>query len=132
MDMGGIAKTPAATAPTAPAREDVSHSARGVATNLAPDAAVQQVGKTEPVRFDASRAASGAALDAVVSDFIRRNIEIDPQTRELVFQVVDQKSGRVIRQTPEEAILRLRAYIRDLRAAEAGEGDGVHRVEKIA
>ena len=131
MDTGGIAKNPALTAPTAPPRADVLHSARGVATELAPGAAVQQAGDSEAVRFDPARTAPGAALDATVSEFIKRNIEIDPETREVVFQVLDRDSGRVIRQTPDESILRLRAYVRELRAAQ-GERDGVPRVEKIA
>jgi flagellar protein FlaG len=132
MDTGGIAKIPAVTAPTAPPRADILHSAKGVATELASDAAVQQAGESEAVRFDPSRAAPGAALDATVSEFIKRNIEIDPKTREVVFQVLDRDSGRVIRQTPDEAILRLRAYIRELRVAEEGCQDCGLRIEKIA
>jgi flagellar protein FlaG len=129
METGGIAKTPAVAAPSAPPRADVLHAGRGVATELAPDASVQQPGETEAVRFDASRAGPGAALDAALSEFIKRNIEIDPQTREVVFQVVDRDTGRVIRQTPDEAVLRLRAYVRELRAAE--ERNSVLRLEKL-
>jgi uncharacterized FlaG/YvyC family protein len=132
MDTGGIAKIPAVTAPTAPARADALQSAQGVATELAPDAAVQQVGESEAVRFDPSRTAPGAALDAALSEFIKRNIEIDPKTREVVFQVIDRETGDVIRQTPDEAILRLRAYMRELRAAEEGCRDCGPRVERIA
>lgn len=130
METGGIAKPPGPTAPTAPARLDVLHSARGVATELSPEAAVQQAGDTEAVRLDPSRVA-GAALDAIVSEFIKRNVEIDPRTRELVFQVVDRETGDVVRQTPDEAILRLRAYIRELREKNAADEAG-HRVEMIA
>ena len=131
MDTGGIAKTPAPTAPMTPPRADVLHSTGAVKTELAPDAAVQQVGETEAVVFDAARAAPGAALDAVLSEFIKQNVEIDPKTREVVFQVVDRESGRVIRQTPDEATLRLRAYVRDLRAA-SEERAGQTLVEKLA
>src|SRR5688500_17382157 len=92
MDTGGIAKTPAVTAPTAPPRPDALQSAKGIATELAPDAAVQQAGASEAVRFDPTRTAPGAALDATISEFIKRNIEIDPKTREIVFQVLDRDS----------------------------------------
>ena len=131
MDTGGIAKTPAPTAPTTPPRADVLQSTGAVKTELAPDSAVQQVGETEAVVFDPARAAPGAALDAVLSEFIRQNVEIDPKTREVVFQVVDRESGRVIRQTPDETTLRLRAYVRDLRAA-SEERAGQTLVEKLA
>jgi flagellar protein FlaG len=132
MDTGGIAKNPALTAPTAPARADLLHSARGVATELAQDAAVQQTGESEAVRFDRSRTAPGAALDAALSEFIKRNIEIDAKTREVVFQTVDAETGRVIRQLPDEAMLKLRAYLRELRAAEENAEGGSRRVQKIA
>ena len=130
MDTGGIAKIPAVTAPTAPARADALHSSPGVSTELAPESAVQQARESEAVRFDPTRTAPGAVLDAALSEFIKRNIEIDPKTREVVFQIVDKETGDVIRQAPDEAILRLRAYVRELRAAE--HRNTALRVEKIA
>jgi flagellar protein FlaG len=129
MDTGSIARISAAGAPSTAPRPDVVYSARGVATELPADVAVQQTGPTEAVHFDPSRAGPGAALDATLFEFIKRNIEIDPRTRDVVFQVVDRDTGRVIRQTPDEAILRLRAYVRELRAAE--ERNSVLRLEKF-
>ena len=50
----------------------------------------------------------------------------------VVFQVIDRETDRVMRQTPDEAILRLRAYIREMQAAqESARGSGP-RIEKIA
>jgi uncharacterized FlaG/YvyC family protein len=132
MDTGGIAKTPTVTAPTSPPRADVLHSASGVATELAASRAVQQTGESEAVIADARRAAPGAALDALFSEFIKRNIEIDPKTREVIFQTVDEETGRVIRQLPDEAMLKLRTYLRELRAAEDKTADLSRRVQKIA
>jgi flagellar protein FlaG len=129
MDGGSIAKTPAATAASAPARTDVAYTVRGVETELTPHASVQQPGESEPIRFDQRHPGPAAALDAAFSDFVRRKIEIDPNTRDMVFQLVDRDTGRVIRQTPDEAILRLRAYVRELRAAQ--EVNSLLRVEKI-
>ena len=131
MDTGGIAKPPAATAPTAPPRADVVHPG-AVRTELPPEAAVRPADAAEAVRFEPARdLAQRAALDAALQAMIRRHIEIDPKTREVVEQVVDQSTGRVVRQTPEEALLRLRAYARELREAEEA-GDGTPRIEKIA
>ncbi|MFL6807646.1 MAG: flagellar protein FlaG [Bradyrhizobium canariense] len=128
MDTGSIARIPAANAPSTAPRPDVVNSARGVTAELPADATVQQVGAAEVVHFDPSGADVGTALDGLLSEFIKRNIEI-PETREIVLQVVDRDTGRVIRQTPDEAILRLRVYIRELRAAE--ERNAALRVEKI-
>jgi len=43
---------------------------------------------------------------------------IDPQTREVIFRVVDVQSRQVVRQVPDEALLRARAY-----AAALASGD---------
>ena len=132
MDTGSIAKNPTVTAATAPPRPDLMHSAPGVATELAPEQAVQQTGESEAVVADARRAAPGAALDAILSEFIRQHVEIDPKTQEVVFQTVDKETGRVIRQLPDEAMLKLRAYLRELRAAEEHAAELSRHVQTIA
>jgi hypothetical protein len=37
-------------------------------------------------------------------------VVIDPATREVIFRVVDVRSRQVVRQVPDEALLRTRAY----------------------
>jgi|1186.fasta_scaffold33586_2 hypothetical protein len=131
MDTGSIARIPAVPAPSTAPRGDAVQAARGVATELPADAAVQQAGEAAATRFDSSRA-PGAAVDQGPSELVRRKVEIDPRTREVVFQVIDRETDRVMRQTPDEAILRLRAYIREMQAAqESARGSGP-RIEKIA
>jgi hypothetical protein len=39
---------------------------------------------------------------------------IDPATREIIYRVVDVRSGQVVRQIPEQAQLRMQAYSRAL------------------
>jgi hypothetical protein len=39
---------------------------------------------------------------------------IDPQTREVIYRVIDVRSRQVVRQVPDEALLRVRAYARAL------------------
>lgn len=43
---------------------------------------------------------------------------IDPQTREVIYRVIDVRSRQVVRQVPDEALLRVRAY-----AAALANGD---------
>jgi hypothetical protein len=40
----------------------------------------------------------------------RQSVVIDPATREVIFRVVDVRSRQVVRQIPEQALLRMRAY----------------------
>jgi flagellar protein FlaG len=116
MDTGSIAKPAAVAAPNAPQRVNMPASAGAVKTELAPEASVQQVPEAAAVRFDPSNGAQArAALDAAIRDVIERHIEIEPKTREVVYQTVDTESGEVIRQVPDQALLRLRAYAREMR-----------------
>jgi flagellar protein FlaG len=123
MEPGNITKPPA-IAFTTPARADTLQSAAAVATELAPEAAVQQASKVEPVRFEqSSELQSRAALDAVVRDMIKRRLEIDPKTKEVIFQVVNKETGEVLRQIPDEAMLKLRAYAKEMRERDAASDE---------
>jgi flagellar protein FlaG len=121
MDTGSIAKPATVAALNAPQRVNTPASAGAVKTELAPEASVQQVPEAAAVRFDPSNGAQArAALDAAIRDLVERHIEIDPKTREVVYQTVDKESGEVIRQVPDQALLRLRAYAREMREMSAG------------
>jgi uncharacterized FlaG/YvyC family protein len=48
------------------------------------------------------------------SDNYQHTIILDPTTQELIFRVMDVRSRQVVRQVPEEALLRMRAYSRAL------------------
>src|SRR5829696_2178367 len=108
METGNIARPPAVPDVSAPPRADTLAQAGAVKTELAPEASVQQGGGAEAVRFEPSEASSRrAALEAAVQNVIRRNITIDPKTREVLFQSIDRRTGEVVRQVPEEALLKL-------------------------
>ena len=135
METGNVSKPVAPAAAAVPARVDILAAAGAVKTQLAPDAAVQQAGKTPAVRFAPNDGASfGASLDSAMREVVERNITVDPKTRELVFQTISKETGEVVRQVPDEAMLRLRAYVREMREAEdkGRGGSDVPRVEKIA
>jgi uncharacterized FlaG/YvyC family protein len=131
MEVGSIARTPAPSAANAPQRADTLAASSAVKTELKPEAAVQQVREVEAPRFDpTNETASRAALDQVVRETISRRIVLEPKTREVLFQTVNEETGEVVRQVPDEALLRLRAYAREMRAKDSGAD--VRRVEKIA
>src|SRR5215210_9066125 len=114
MDTGSIAKPAPGSAYNAPHRTDALVASGAVRTELPPEAAVQQVGEIEAVRFEPSDGARArAALDAALRDVIDRRIMIEPKTREVVYQTIDRESGEVIRQLPDQAMLRLRVYSRE-------------------
>jgi flagellar protein FlaG len=135
METGNISKPVAPAVPAAPARVEMLAAAGAVRTELAPEASVQQAGEAPPVRFAPSDGADfSASLDQAMREVVERNITVDPRTRELVFQTISKETGEVVRQVPDEAILRLRAYVREMQEAEekGRGGAGVPRVERVA
>jgi hypothetical protein len=46
-----------------------------------------------------------------LSDVTERQVTIDPETREIVRQSIDARSGEVVAQYPDRALLGMRAYI---------------------
>lgn len=131
MGLGSINRIPVPSATNAPQRTETLAAAGAVKTELKPEAAVQQVREAEAVRFEqTNEAARRAFLDAALRETIARRIELDPKSREVIFQAVNKETGEVVRQVPDEALLRLRAFARELR--EKGGGSPTRRVEKIA
>ena len=134
MEIGSTLKPNAPTASNVPQRTETFTTSGAAKTELPPEASVQQVAQAEAVRVDLTDgAAARAAVERALRETIERRIEIDPKTREVVYQTVDRQSGEVVRQVPDQALLRLRAYAREMRekSEERMEWD-VRGVEKIA
>ena len=100
----GLAIRPTANATQAAlVRPEPAPVRQAVATDLAPAQSVTATADSNAPRNDAAR---------LVQDTQVRKIILDAQSREVIYQVLDQSSGRVVRQVPDEALLRLRAYTR--------------------
>jgi hypothetical protein len=129
MDTGSIARIPAANAPSIASAVPVT--ADEVETELPPTIAVRQIAETEAVRFEPSGGAgTRAAIEAAAQD-LRQQVIIDPETRDIVFQAVDERTGEVVRQVPDEMLLRLRAYVREISVKQTAEAHAA-KAETIA
>lgn len=102
MDSGLTVRPATASAPPAAVRVDVTPVRESVPTDLAPPQAVAASAKSVEPRNDTTS-----------------KIIVDSHSREVIFQVLNADSGRVVRQIPEEATLRLRAYVRAMANGEA-------------
>ena len=71
---------------------------QAVATDLAPANTVTAANTAQSAQNDAS------------SDQYQHTVLLDPATQELIFRTVDVRSRQVVRQVPEEALLRMQAY----------------------
>ena len=92
---------PVATAVAPPVSEAANHA---VTTELPAPQSVTVVDASARVRVD-----SGALTPSV-----SHHVVIDRAAASIVYQVVDEKTSLVVRQFPEEAILRRRAYFNSL------------------
>ncbi|PZU91481.1 MAG: hypothetical protein DI527_12340 [Chelatococcus sp.] len=151
MDFG----TPSRTLPTAGApvvtRSDVIAPRDSVAVELPPEKTVQSAGAGDAVKVDVrarqrdERARADGEQRKQANQFFTRQaarnydetvetkILIDSKTRAVIVQKKDLDTGQTISQLPDEALLKLRAYSRELtERAREKEGEPPHQVERSA
>jgi hypothetical protein len=105
MDTGLTVRPTSSVAQPNIVRPEPAPVKQAVATDLAPAQSVTASNGAEASRQDPVQTAQDAHV---------RKIILDAHSREVIYQIVDAGSGRVVRQVPEEAMLRLRAYTRAL------------------
>lgn len=105
MDTGLTVRPTGIAAQPSGVRLDAALVRDAVPTSLPQAQTVAAAAKPTETRNDAGPS------DAADSSYVRKII-LDAHSREVIYQVLDQDSGRVVRQIPEEATLRLRAYVR--------------------
>jgi hypothetical protein len=98
--------TPVAAPPVHPVSE-TAHSA--VATELPPSQSVTAAEPSARVNID-SNAVNASLFNSNVSN----QVIIDRDAASIVYQVVDNRTSQVVKQFPEEAVLRRRAYFHAL------------------
>lgn len=59
-------------------------------------------------------ARNDAAARQAAQPLVDREIVVDDAAREVIFRTIDVRTGTVVRQVPDQALLRLRAYTRAL------------------
>ncbi len=121
MDIGPLNRPTPPAAPT-PATAGAQPVRTSVATDLPAEQAVTAVTDTAPARVEISRSAQTmqrlaqeqANLQQKLQRdeaTLKRETAMDEASRELVYRVTDERTGKVVQQIPDEALLRLRAYV---------------------
>jgi hypothetical protein len=94
----------------APVVQHVSEAAHhAVATQLPPSQSVSAADAGTRANID-----SDAVRVSISNASVSNQVVIDRDTRAVVYQVVDNRTSQVVRQFPEEAVLRRRAYFHTL------------------
>ena len=94
----------------APIVQHVSEAAHNaVATELPPSQSVSAADASARASTD-----SAAVRISISNPSVSNQVVIDRDARAVVYQVVDNRTSQVVRQFPEEAVLRRRAYFHTL------------------
>jgi uncharacterized FlaG/YvyC family protein len=156
MDFGNAPKAAPVGGLPVVTRADVVATHGSVGVELAPEKTVQSAQAGEAVKLDvrtqdrdarARDAQIRAAFerrtaesqkqehqaDRSLDEVVERKLAIEPRTRAIVLQKKDPDTGETISQLPDEALLKLRIYSRELteRAREA-EDASRRQIERIA
>jgi hypothetical protein len=109
----GLSIRPTAAVPeTALLRSDPLPVRTAVATTLA-------TSKSVTAATDSNRSTGhDSGRNSLLQQRMSREVVIDPQSRAVIFRVMDVRTGQVERQVPDAALLRLRAYNRTLVSGE--------------
>lgn len=87
---------------------------------------------TRDERIVADRRARMQRIADSIRESLQRRIEKDEDAGMLVYRTVDRETGEVVRQYPDEMVLKLKAYAREMaRREESATADG-NRIEKVA
>lgn len=150
MDFGNAPRLAAMIGTVPVTRADVSAQAGSVAVDLPPEKTVQSASAGSAVNVevraetrDAQSRANGErraqandqnnrTAAQTTDETVERKLVIDPQTRAIVIQKKDTRTGETVSQLPDEVLLKLRAYSRELseRARETAEAN--HQIERTA
>lgn len=156
MDFGNAPRTtPIGGIPVVP-RADVVATQGSVPVDLPPEQTVQSAQAGEAVKLDLrAQDQSAQARDQQIranfersstegqrqerqsrqelSETIQQRLVIEPRTRTVVLERKDQKTGETISQLPDETLLKLRIYSRELADRAQDVHDAArHEVERIA
>jgi hypothetical protein len=94
----------------APIVQHVSEAAKhAVATELPASQSVSAAGSGARAGTD-----SAAVRVSISNASVSNQVVIDRDTRAIVYQVIDTRTSQVVKQFPEEAVLRRRAYFHAL------------------
>lgn len=155
MDFGSAARATVIGPFNVPARSDAVATSGSIPVELPPAKTVQSAAAGEAVRLDLRGRSEQAARDAAAAqqrasseqqsqrlrerdlrDLIERRVVIEPRTRTIVYQKKNRETGETVSQLPDETMLKLRVFSRELaeraREARSVEEPQSPRVERTA
>ncbi|HEV7260991.1 MAG TPA: hypothetical protein VGN82_24640 [Bosea sp. (in: a-proteobacteria)] len=156
MDFGNAPKAAPVGGLPLVSRADIVAAHGSVSVELAPEKTVQSAQAGDAVKLDvraqerdarardarsrqafedrsAARQQQQSQRDEEIGEVFERRLVIDPSTRAVVLQKKDRETGETVFQLPDETLLKLRMYSRELTERAREAEDMNHRqIERIA
>lgn len=112
MELGAVGRASAVTTSNVVHQQSAQAGERSAAPGLPQEQTVTALNGAEAVDVQISDdAATSAHRLELLRQVIARRVEVDPESRQLLFQSVRQRTGEVVQQTPSDVTLKLRAYL---------------------
>lgn len=95
--------------PSSQTRTDIAATRGAVTTDMAPPVAITAQAGAEQNRWNRDRRGDGPGQ---VRRQFENSLDLDRETGDLIYRIIDPSSRAVIAQYPYEGLLKLRAYIK--------------------
>jgi len=150
MDFGNAPRLAPAPGVLAVSRSDVVAQPGSVAVELPPEKTVQSASAGVAVHvevgaqardaqsrangerraYDADR--NGRSSNQVLDETVERKLVVDPRTRSVILQKKNRETGETVSQLPDETLIKMRLYTRQLAERQRQAQESRHGVERSA
>lgn len=151
MDFSNATKPAPVSATNVTPRSDIIAARDSVSVDLPPEKTVQSAQAGDAVRLEirprtreengqaaaerrigTDRQRDQARTEQTRNDSLERRLIIEPRTRDIVIEKTDPDTGETVSQLPDEALLKLRIYSRELTDRARLAAEAHHLVERTA
>lgn len=150
MDFGNAPRLAPAPGVLAVSRSDVVAQPGSVAVELPPEQTVQSASAGAAVHvevgaqardqqsrvngerraYDADR--NGRASNQLLDETVERKLVVDPRTRSVIMQKKNKDTGETVSQLPDETLIKMRLYTRQLAERQRQAQEIHHDIERSA
>ncbi len=150
MDFGNAPRLAPPPGVLAVNRSDVVAQPGSVAVDLPPEQTVQSASAGDAVHIELGAQArdaqsrangerrandadrNGRASDQLLDETVERKLVVDPRTRSVIMQKKNKDTGETVSQLPDETLIKMRLYTRQLDERTRQAQESRHAIERSA
>ena len=128
-----VVAQPGSVAVELPPEKTVQSASAGTAVHVEVGAQardMQNRASGERRAYDADR--NGRSSNQVLDETVERKLVVDPRTRSVILQKKNKDTGETVSQLPDETLIKMRVYTRQLAERERQAQEVHHDIERSA